>query len=100
MDAPTVYDGEATGGSGSDSAVTTPDGEKWDVMEEPGMDREPNRGDKQDATGGSGAASDNDSSDSAGDSTGGVSGGGGQAGGATGGGSGGSGGGGGGGGGL
>ncbi|NMO16333.1 hypothetical protein HPC49_43955 [Pyxidicoccus fallax] len=88
MDAPTVYDGEATGGSGSDSSVTTKDGEKWDVMEEPGVDREPNRGDKEEATGGSGAAGDNDSSDNSGDNTGGVSGGGGQAGGSGGGGSG------------
>jgi hypothetical protein len=34
--APTVYDGEATGGSGSHSTVTTPDGQWWFVLVEPG----------------------------------------------------------------
>ncbi|RKH57534.1 hypothetical protein [Corallococcus aberystwythensis] len=34
MDAPTVYEGEATGGSGApDEAVKTKDGEKWDVQQ-------------------------------------------------------------------
>jgi len=94
MGAPTVYDGEATGGSGSDTTVTTGDGEKWDVVDEPGADREPRSDDtkKEDtATGGSGT----EPQDGVGsDNTGGVSGGGGQAGGAaSGGGSGGSGGG-------
>jgi hypothetical protein len=33
MDAPTVYEGEATGGSGApDEAVRTKDGQKWDVQ--------------------------------------------------------------------
>ncbi|QSQ22482.1 hypothetical protein JY651_46455 [Pyxidicoccus parkwayensis] len=51
MGAPTVYDGEATGGSGTDTTVTTGDGQKWDVQEEPGSDREPRSNDtKQDAT--------------------------------------------------
>ncbi|MFP2929560.1 hypothetical protein ACLESO_31050 [Pyxidicoccus sp. 3LG] len=54
--APTVYDGEATGGSGSDTTVTTPDGEKWDVQEEPNLDSEPDQGQgsMDDGTGGSG----------------------------------------------
>ncbi|HZI13713.1 MAG TPA: hypothetical protein VE153_25270 [Myxococcus sp.] len=99
--APTVYDGEATGGSGSNSTVTTEDGQKWDVMEEPGTAREPRTDDSkpEEGIGGSGTAPEDGVS---GDNTGGVSGGGGQAGGAapggSGGGSGGSGGGGGGGG--
>ncbi|WP_375742330.1 hypothetical protein NR800_24385 [Corallococcus interemptor] len=34
MDAPTVYEGEATGGSGApDEAVKTGDGQKWDVQQ-------------------------------------------------------------------
>ncbi|NOK23174.1 hypothetical protein [Corallococcus carmarthensis] len=34
MDAPTVYEGEATGGSGApDEAVKTKDGQKWDVQQ-------------------------------------------------------------------
>ncbi|RKG87284.1 hypothetical protein D7W82_13825 [Corallococcus sp. CA049B] len=34
MNAPTVYEGEATGGSGApDEAVKTGDGEKWDVQQ-------------------------------------------------------------------
>ncbi len=33
--APTVYDGDATGGSGNNTTVTTPDGQKWDVQQEP-----------------------------------------------------------------
>lgn len=73
--APTVYDGEATGGSGSDTTVTTGDGEKWDVVDEPGMNREPRSDDtkKEDtATGGSGATGHDGN---AGDNTGGVSGG-------------------------
>ncbi len=53
--APTVYDGEATGGSGTDTSVTTDEGEKWDVMEEPGDDEPRNKdGVKDSATGGSG----------------------------------------------
>ena len=50
--APTVYDGEATGGSGSHSTVTTPDGQTWDVQEEPHGDEPKARGTKD--TGGSG----------------------------------------------
>ncbi|MCY1001106.1 hypothetical protein OWM54_28540 [Myxococcus sp. MISCRS1] len=49
--APTIYDNEATGGSGTGTQVTTPDGEKWDVMEEPGGS-EPR--DSTEGTGGSG----------------------------------------------
>lgn len=95
--APTVYDGEATGGSGSNSTVTTEDGQKWDVMEEPGTSREPRSDDTkpEEGIGGSGADPEDGTG---GDNTGGVSGGGGQAGGAAPGGGGGSGGGGGGGG--
>lgn len=38
-DAPTVYEGEATGGSGSGSeTVTTDDGQKWDVQQNNGQD--------------------------------------------------------------
>jgi hypothetical protein len=40
-DAPTVYDREATGGSGSDGTVTTDDGQRWDTEEEPGLESEP-----------------------------------------------------------
>lgn len=61
MDAPTVYDGEATGGSGTDTTVTTEDGEKWDVMEEPGGANEPRTPETQDATGGSGGEGHDDS---------------------------------------
>lgn len=52
--APTVYDGEVSGDSGSHSTVTTPDGRKWDVQEEPHGD-EPKVQGKDEATGGSGA---------------------------------------------
>jgi hypothetical protein len=51
--APTVYDGEVSGDSGSHSKVTTPDGKTWDVQEEPGGD-EPKTRDEDEATGGSG----------------------------------------------
>ncbi|MBZ4421655.1 hypothetical protein [Myxococcus sp. RHSTA-1-4] len=47
MGAPTVYDGEATGGSGSGTSVTTKDGERWDVVDEPGVDREPRNAEKE-----------------------------------------------------
>ncbi|WNG39220.1 hypothetical protein F0U61_40285 [Archangium violaceum] len=53
--APTVYDGEVSGDSGSHSTVTTPDGQKWDVQEEPGGD-EPKTPAQDEATGGSGDA--------------------------------------------
>ncbi|WP_164017552.1 hypothetical protein [Pyxidicoccus trucidator] len=56
--APTVYDGEATGGSGTDTTVTTPDGEKWDVQEEPNLDGEPNDTNREAGTGGSGEGND------------------------------------------
>ncbi|MCP3162008.1 hypothetical protein [Myxococcus qinghaiensis] len=51
--APTVYDNEATGGSGTDTQVTTPDGEKFDVMEEP-TGSEPRDSSSSEGTGGSG----------------------------------------------
>jgi hypothetical protein len=70
MGAPTVYDGEATGGSGSDSTVTTKDGQKWDVQEEPGFENSEPRTtpDKKDATGGSGNGGDADNSGGVGNS--------------------------------
>ncbi|QRK08728.1 hypothetical protein JQX13_00630 [Archangium violaceum] len=51
-DAPTVYDTTVSGDSGTHSTVTTPDGQTWDVQEEPGGD-EP-RTPADEATGGSG----------------------------------------------
>ena len=51
--APTVYDGEVSGDSGSHSTVTTPDGKTWDVQEEP-HGSEPKVQGKDEATGGSG----------------------------------------------
>jgi hypothetical protein len=53
--APTVYDGEVSGDSGSHSTVTTPDGRTWDVQEEPHGD-EPKVQGQGEATGGSGAS--------------------------------------------
>ncbi|MFP2912497.1 hypothetical protein ACLESD_47260, partial [Pyxidicoccus sp. 3LFB2] len=71
MGAPTVYDGEATGGSGSDTTVTREDGEKWDVVDEPGADREPRSDDsKQEETGTGGSGADPQDG-TGGDSTGG-----------------------------
>lgn len=63
--APTVYDGEATGGSGTDTRVTTEDGEKWDVLEEPGGNNEPRTEEtrKDDGTGGSGESSGDEGDD-------------------------------------
>lgn len=55
-DAPTVYDGEVSGDSGSHSTVTTGDGKRWDVTGEPG-EMEPSipaTNDGEEATGGSG----------------------------------------------
>jgi hypothetical protein len=67
-DAPTVYDEEATGGSGTDTSVTTDDGEKWDVVDEPGAHRESRPDTSKDgaqsedaATGGSGTEPQNGS---------------------------------------
>lgn len=58
-DAPTVYDGEATGGSGTDRTVTQPDGQRWKVEDGPGMANEPSgpqnkpqQSDSGDSTGG------------------------------------------------
>ncbi|RKH44721.1 hypothetical protein [Corallococcus llansteffanensis] len=67
MDAPTVYDGEATGGSGAaDEAVKTKDGQKWDVQQNTPTDlgdaQAPagsvNQNKDSDGTGGSGAGDD------------------------------------------
>ncbi|SEN28292.1 hypothetical protein SAMN05444354_13645 [Stigmatella aurantiaca] len=64
-DAPTVYEGEATGGSGSGSeTVTTDDGQKWDVQQNNGQDLGTNQSAPEGAvnqnnggTGGSGSES-------------------------------------------
>lgn len=88
MGAPTVYDGEATGGSGSDTTVTTGDGEKWDVQDEPGFENNEPRttNEKEDATGGSGnegdpaATGEGTTGGSVGGTSGGTSGGGGSGG--------------------
>jgi hypothetical protein len=52
--APTVYDGEVSGDSGSHSTVTTPDGQKWDVQEEPHGDEPKTPATNEEAIGGSG----------------------------------------------
>ena len=54
--APTVYDGEPSGDSGKHSTVTTGDGKRWDVTEEPGEQepKTPATDDGGEATGGSG----------------------------------------------
>jgi hypothetical protein len=54
--APTVYDGEVSGDSGSHSTVTTGDGKRWDVQEEPHGDepKTPATQEGDEATGGSG----------------------------------------------
>jgi hypothetical protein len=62
LDAPTVYEGEATGGSGSGSeTVKTDDGQTWDVQQNNGLDLGDTRSksadavnQNDDATGGSG----------------------------------------------
>ncbi|RKH02681.1 hypothetical protein D7X74_36915 [Corallococcus sp. CA047B] len=65
MDAPTVYEGEATGGSGAaDETVKTQDGQKWDVQQNtptdlgdpqvPAGSVNQNRDPSDDGTGGSG----------------------------------------------
>ncbi|SEU26136.1 hypothetical protein [Stigmatella erecta] len=64
-DAPTVYEGEATGGSGSGSeTVKTDDGQKWDVQQNNGLDLGTNQSASEGAvnqndkgTGGSGSES-------------------------------------------
>lgn len=67
MDAPTVYEGEATGGSGAaDEAVKTKDGQKWDVQQNTPTDlgdaQAPagsvNQNKDSDGTGGSGSGDD------------------------------------------
>jgi hypothetical protein len=73
--APTVYDGEATGGSGSERTVTQPDGQKWKVDDGPGMANEPSgpknkprNSDSMDSTGGAGGTAGQSNGDAAGSS--------------------------------
>ncbi len=54
--APTVYDGEPSGDSGVHSKVTTPDGQTWDVQEEPGGDEPRTPGTQDDESTGTGGA--------------------------------------------
>ncbi|NVJ01902.1 hypothetical protein HV824_27790 [Myxococcus sp. AM009] len=58
MDAPTVYDGEATGGSGpgmgAGTSVTTPEGEKYDVQDGPLLGGQPREETPEEGVGGSG----------------------------------------------
>ncbi|NVJ08504.1 hypothetical protein HUW63_25120 [Myxococcus sp. AM001] len=58
MDAPTVYDGEATGGSGpgmgAGSSVTTPEGEKYDVQDGPLLGGQRSEEAREEGVGGSG----------------------------------------------
>lgn len=58
QDAPTVYDGEATGGSGpgmgAGTSVTTPEGEKYDVQDGPLLGGQQGEEARKDGVGGSG----------------------------------------------
>ncbi|MFP2961634.1 hypothetical protein ACLEPN_28475 [Myxococcus sp. 1LA] len=58
QDAPTVYDGEATGGSGpgmgAGTSVTTPEGERYDVQDGPLLGGQQSEDARKDGVGGSG----------------------------------------------